>query len=325
MHVWVSLLASVIPIALAQDVVVHPLSLHTPIQDIIARANTHGDVELQGPGKTMQLRYTARDPLDVFIIPLLRDGSFDPLDAMYTSLPAGINVTKDICIALFQHWTPWTSTYRIHFLSSGNTAPEFHDVTFVEGSLFETVLIGMSQLKSPDPYTPSSYHRLRGERIFSFPLSLLLGGSVVLFAWFIVQKKGERYAVLLLLSALLLTQVASSSRLLHRSLIHTMQYYGNGTFSSAGSLHAIAAHLQQYAAPHETVHLCTSGTSYAEKLFQYAVYPLELTEHDPHYIVSHAPLNFSQEGTTLTCNERVFQAEKKQEFADGSILFHAIP
>ena len=91
------------------------------------------------------------------------------------------------------------------------------------------------------------------------------------------------------------------------------------TYATAGSLPLIAEDLQRYGS--ESVYLCHTGTTYAQKLLQYHAYPILIDSDAPTHIVVHKSADWSEDNESLRCGSDRFTVEKLEDYTDGSALY----
>lgn len=313
MHVLLWFLLALTPQISALDAPVHLLGEDIPIETIISKATSHAEADLTGPGEAIELTYSSSEPLDVLVMFPSVDGGFTPLETLQAHLPEGQRVTAAIHLTESPGWSPLRKQYRLHFLTESQTGVEFHDVNFVRGSFISSITSSVKQFLGSQPYSPSSYHRLPGYRIAGISFGVLFGFLlIVLSLWFAWKKQYQR----IILGAIILT-LLSHARFSVDAVRYSLEH-SRRDYATAGSLFQIVDWITE----HEVtgVALCNDGTTYAEKLLSYHIYPLLLTE-DPSHVVVYRAVDTSFNGTTLRCGKEQFSASKLKDFPDGSSLY----
>lgn len=312
-------LLAISPLAYAEQVPIERIYDGGRIEQLLNTATTRATAELSGRGTTMELTYSSPAPLHIIILHLNGSGEFNPLDALVATLPAGTKHLAEVDLSSSPAWHPGTNNYRFHFLSTTAEGAGFEGIEFVHSGIFNTLLAGVKQLMSPLPYTPSSYHRLMSYRVLSVPIVPLAGILMLVISGYYVVIRKYKTAIIVAISITLLLSLRYCIDLAYYSVTHTGQWFGEHTYATAGSLPQIATDLKRESAT--GVYLCHSGTSYAEKVLAYHLYPIVIEQSNPSHVVVHAADDWSYETGNLHCGSDTFKARKLTEYADGSIVF----
>lgn len=289
------------------------------IEELLNTAISRATTELQGKGTTLHLAYSSPEDLSVIILFTSTAGLFDPLDSLVVTLPAGARQKADIDLTHSTGWTPSTPMYRLHFISTSSEGATFEKVEFTGTSLSDIVSAGFTQLISPLPFTPSSYHRLRSYSVFGIEMIPVMGSFIVFVVLILIVQKKNRVAMLVVVSMTLLLNARFSIDALRYSIAHAREFLVSGTYVTAGSLQQIAEDLRKYDA--KGVVLCHTGTSFAERFLQYHVYPIPLNSGFASHIVVHNATDSSYARGVLQCGSDRYSAELVHTYKDSSQLF----
>lgn len=294
------------------------------IEPMIAAAQAHAEVNLEGNGDTLILSYESPVPMSGFLLFLNEDGSFDPLASLVVRLPPGRHDDLALPIASSPAWEPGRRAYRFHLLLDEEVKPRITRIALQRRASLP--VIALTQLSQAEPILPSSAHRLRGYRVFGTPLLPVL--ALILALAFLVPFCRRNFPTLLL-ATVLLVHARFAADITRTTQRHLADWYGRHTYAEAGSLYAIAETLADAKA--DSVLLCSGGTTYAEVLLRYLVYPASLSPLSPaggdetfpeeSSIVVHNALDWSYEDGILRCGDRSFAARELRSFADGSSVF----
>jgi hypothetical protein len=260
--------------------------------------------------------------------PISSDGRFIPGDFLTFKLPASATQTAVIDLTVSPGWKPGTSRWLVHLLSKDTEANAgFGNITFVEASPLTTIFAFARNTLRQEPYTPSSYHALRGYRALSMDLTVI-AGILLLITCFVTAFFSKREHKLTAILLIILTfqgiyGLRFGLDILRFSAEHLIGSH-NGIYDEAGSVYRIADALRDQKA--QSVFICRSGTNYKEKLLRYFVYPIHVTadsadaSHADSAVVMSAR-DWRFEHGTLRCGAITMQAQKITDFNDGSVLF----
>ena len=286
-----SILLMLVPGAYAYDAEVQRVGAGQSIEQLINSAESHAEAELKGPGRAIELRYSALSPLTVIVLYPDRSGGFAPLESIHTKLNAGSNQVATIDLTSSPNWSPWRRAYRLHFLSESGDV-EFHDVTFIKPSIVEVIMLSVKQLFLTHPYTPSSYHRLPAYRISGMSFTVLLGLMLIGISSILLVKKQFEMIIAAAVIFTLLSHARFSLDALRYTFTHTASDY-----ATAGSLIEVAHELKKQKA--NSYFLCDKGTSYFDRLLAYHSYPVQSSDAPSHLIVRNAGSSIEQ---AITCD-----------------------
>lgn len=293
---------------------------------------------IEGRGSALNISYTASEPIDVFMVPLQSDKTYVPMDFMHFTIPKNDKGSVRIDLTVSPGWTPKETTYLLNLLTTSDSVNAgFTDLSFEETSMFTVIKAGFRHLFTVEPYTPSSYHALRGYRIFGISLTITLGLltvviAVTLFALTKAEKRLSRITTLLTIVTLLYALRFSVDllRFTHEHLIG----YMNGIYDEAGSAHQIGrtiTDISKQSATPVRVAVCRDGTNYKEKIVRYTAYPIHVSDVSTGATLAlvmdkndwSVETTIDAEGSkrTLHCGSINRTAQKITDFADGSILF----
>jgi hypothetical protein len=272
------------------------------------------------------------------MVPLQSDKTYVPMDFMHFTLPKNEQGTVRIDLTVSPGWTPKVTTYLLNLLTTSDTVNAgFTNLTFEETSILTLITTGVRHLLTVEPYTPSSYHALRGYRIFGISFTIALGLLTVVIAGilFALSKPEKRLASIttLLTIVTLLYAVRFSIDLLRFTHEHLIGYM-NGIYDEAGSAHQIGqtiTDIRQQSTTPVRVAVCRDGTNYKEKIVRYITYPVHVSDvstgatlalvMDKNDWSTQTTIDADGSHVTLHCGSIHRTAQKITDFADGSILF----
>lgn len=322
-----AVLLIVLPMAAfaAVEPAVSLLSSDVDLTERVGAARSHESRELQGTGDRLRVSYTAESPIDLFVFPLLHDGAPDTEAALVALLPAGVREEASLDLSVSPAWSPRVRRYRLHALSRETTPPVLYAPSIVRGSA-SLLSIAASQLLRPEPFQPSSYHRLRGYRVLGFAVSPLVAliaigtASATVALW---RRRGVDVFLMIFLTVLFLYGLRVAADLVSVSRAHLREWRVNGTYAQAGSSYAIADALQEREEGIRSVFVCHDGTSYLPTLLQYLLYPVPVTDtpEDATHAVVIQKVRWSEGPDTLQCGDMVLPARRLRSFSDGSVLY----
>lgn len=303
------------------------VSASSQVEQALKENKGRASLSLEGKGGYLSLQYAASEPMKIYAVPLDAKGSYVPTDFLVFSLPAATENTVLIDLTVSPGWTPKNHTWKINALTEHeNVAAEFLTVDFIPASPIKEATTMFNQLFTPEAYTPSTFHALRGYRVFATPVVPILGILTLITALILALKnprQSVRLCVLVFVSGSLLYQARFAVDLIRFSYEHLTEYRA-GTYDEAGSVYEIAKTLE--AAPTtSTVYVCRDGTNYKEKILRYMVYPLQVSSQDEDaknaaYAVVMNKFDWTYE-TVLNCGVLKRPATKIKDYPDGSVLF----
>jgi hypothetical protein len=317
---WIlTLLLAVTPQAFAGEVPVQLLGEDTAIEEIVSQSVSHASADVSGKGSSMQLTYSAQEPLSVFISLRKSNGSFSPFETLQTVLPVGTRQEVTIDLTRSPAWSPSHHSYRLYFFSEASAGAEFHDIEFIDEGLMATLSAAVNHITMKQPYSPASYHRLPGYTVLGIPVTPVIGWLLIFVVIVLAAKKRVDVIIPLIVVVVLIAQARFSIDAIRLSIDHSKEWLMNKTYSTAGSLPKIANKLNQEGA--KNVYLCHTGTTYAKKLLQYHSYPALVVEDNPDYIVVHKSTDWDLNRNNLRCGDDTFKVDLIEEYSDGSTLF----
>jgi hypothetical protein len=217
---------------------------------------------------------------------------------------------------------------------SGDASAAFTKLEFLPGGILNDLKAATRQLFTPEPYLPSSYHALRGYRIFGHDLSLWLGILCVFVAIGALACRKKEKKVIAFLSVLLAGNLLFALRFSVDEFAFTKTHLTEKTYGEAGSIHTVAELLALASNPTDVIFVCRDGTNFKEKLLRYFAYPLKVTS-DPAdapaatYALVMDKYDWSidtivdKQGSrqTLRCGPINREGEKIATFEDDAVLF----
>ncbi len=320
-----------------------PVTLANSQNDLlqrIAQSPAHALVSLTGNGDRIEVRYGSTSPVDALIF--FSDGKqqLDITTALSATLPAGNDEDMTLDVSRSPAWSAFSNDYQIYFLAK-DAGTRIQNVSLIPVPFWRFPLIGVSQLFSPEPYQPSSYHRLKGYAVFGIPLPVL--ALVITVVCLIVlwiprrwRSQKNRMTVCVLLIVFLLYGARFSIDLLRMTASELTQWETHHMYEQAGSAYAIADALKQDSQAHfgtgtPSVLLCNEGNSFipalmAEQLFPLGVVTQTENEQTPDYVIAFQPAVPSTPSGAHVENVRCGDATisgltRLQSFPDGSILY----
>lgn len=291
------------------------------------------DGTVTGAGRFLTIQYTSSFLLHGYVAILHEDLTYNPADMYNFTLPATKDGLARIDLGQLTTWTPSAHQYYLSFLSDAEkTDTQFGQMSIEPASFSDTVSAGIGHFFTAEPYWVSSMHMLRGYRIYTVSLSLILGTFLLfLLVGATIVKRGFRPELLLgiIVCTLLFYSARVTTDLGLMSAKHLSTWTQNHTFAQSGDLHTIAKAVQKQAAldsrpPHVSV--CFSSTDYYAKLLRYLVYPIPvhmagdiLPETTQVLMTRH--LQAKEENGIVHCDNINQALTKIQSFPDGSILY----
>ncbi len=298
-------LAFLIPSAAAAGVVIEPepASL-TQLQEQLSEEIAHAHIDLKGEGADLNVEYSSTHPISLYILFLDDDGSVNPRDILFAKLPEGNDVESIVPLSPTRGWRGGERSYKLHLITNLDGTQNLKSIG-IGGSA--SIIDGLKQFFSPEPFTPSSYHRLTGYRFLGIPITLILTIliAIILIGSLILKRK--QLGLIIILIIILLSNARFSLDTLKYTQKHLSDWSYNKTYETAGSTYEIAEFLESENI--RSIQLCTDGNSYFQTLLKYAAYPLAIN----------GTSKFILERYALECDTS--NAEKTKEFPDGSIIF----
>lgn len=331
-----------LPLAVsAQTLFIEPKLIDSsdPVQEALSKNSGRASTTIEGRGGTLAITYVASEPIEIYMVPIHgKDNSYVPTDFLSFTLPATDESDARIDLTRTPSWSPETQTWMLHLLTKDeHTEAGFRNVEFIPLSPVGNAVAAIRQLFTTEPYTPSSYHALRGYRIFGVPIAIVFGLLTVLMAiiTLMIARKNRLQAVLaVLIIASGIYQLRFSIDLLGFTNQHLREYYTDKhVYDEAGSVHLIAQ-LLKLGLPDDVIYVCRDGTNYKEKLLRYFAYPVKISSDASVASTANFALimdksDWSLETTTankqtlqtLHCNDLHRPVEFQTNFEDGSRLY----
>ncbi len=345
MQVTIVALAWAIPLLCAAADI--PVSLANARNDLLQRISaspSHAEVQLAGGGDRIDVRYRSDTPVEAFVFFGDAKAPLDITTALAATLPAGNDADASLDVSASPAWSLFTNNYQVFFLVHDAQGTSIQTVSLIPTPLWRVPAIALRQFFTPEPYQPSSYHRLKGYQIFGLPLTILslIACAVCIGIIVIWKRRGARLMPVLtaLLVTFLLYGARFSSDLLWITTGHLQEWYGHETYAQAGSAYAIADAITKDGNAHpskekSTVLLCTQGTSFVPALMTYLLYPIPVTQlaenaNESEYVIVFQPPMAQGQATrdegahaeSVRCDGlMVAGLTRLQSFPDGSILY----
>lgn len=333
-----------VPTVSAQVISIRPAIVDSsePVERALAENKGRASTALEGKGAKLMISYRSNQSLEIYMVPLDANDDFVPTDFLRFTLPQAEQGAASIDLTVSPGWKPMQQRWLVYLLSKDETADAgFDSLSFIPASPFIVVKAGVGHFLTPEPYTPSSYHALRGYRIYGAHVAVMLGLAVLLLSAcvFLFVRPERRLAVALaiLLIGTALYQLRFGLDLLRFTNQHLGEY-AEGTYDEAGSAHIIAQNFHMIATEGQTVYSCRDGTNYKEKILRYFAYPIRISSDDAaaataDFAIVMDKASWSMDTATvnkatvltLRCGAVNRRAERLTTFADGSILFRLLP
>ncbi|MBU0458700.1 hypothetical protein KJ652_02125 [Patescibacteria group bacterium] len=301
--------ALLIPICFAAGVTIEPIPA---TQEQLNSQNLEelksASVKIDGEGTQFNINYSAPSTIDLYILFMEKDGTFNPRNILFAELPQGEQETI-IPISDTGGWSRGNNNYKLHFLTDKDSVPEVSKVE-LSGNL--SIADGIKQFFAPEPFTPSSYHRLNGYKLFGYSATFVL--LILTLIGSLIFIKNRKVQILIFLGMIFI----SNARFSIDSLRYTYTHLTANTYASAGSAYEIAEYLHKNDI--ENIALCSDGNSYFKTVLSYALYPAKIKDESENILV-HSAFNWSFENDVIRCGETEANAIKLNGFPDGSVLF----
>ena len=318
-----------------------------PVEEALKNNKSSASTKIEGAGGILRLTYIASDELKVYMVPLSTEGRFVPNEFLRLALPATEGDTVEIDLTVSPGWRPSKTTWIVHLLTKNEeTDAGFAAIEFVPVSLLETIAASFQHIFTAEPYSPSTYHAVRGYRVFGNDATVIMGILLLIVAGATLLRAKKSTKLRTLVIVILTFQGLYGLRfgldLLRFSSEHASGY-AQGFYDEAGSVHQITPVLRILVSENPmkseaetTVFVCRSGTNFKEKILRYFSYPIRISSDvndaktsDFALVMNADDWSFdavlSEEEKTndevLRCGDLSMKAQKLREFPDGSILF----
>ncbi len=337
------------PAFASAQVLITPLSVDSsaPVEQALQENKGYASTSIEGQGSKLRLTYQASEPVTIYMVPLSAEEHFVPTDFLMLTLPATDGGSAEIDLTVSPGWTPKTTKWLLHLMTkTEDTNAGFSAVEFLPASTFTIMNTAFWHFFKQEPYTPSSYHALRGYRVLSRDVTMIIGFLVLLASilTIIFAKKGTKLMalVIVLFTFQALYGLRFGFDLLRFSSEH-LTGYANGMYDEAGSVYQIAPSLRSLVVQDKkseaetTVFVCRSGTNYKEKILRYFSYPIRISSDasltasaDYALVMNSRDWNVqtvSENGVNkqfLQCADLKLEATQIATFPDGSILFSLV-
>jgi len=337
-------------IALAQEdtifIVPERIETSAPVQEALSQQKGSTVTSIEGWGSTVAITYHASEPIEIFLAPLLAENRYNLFDFLHFVLPATEKKTAIVQLTGSPGWSPGNRRYLLNILvRSDDVRAGFIDVQFEPASMTTIASAALQHFFSAEPYTPSSFHALHGQRVLGWSGSVMAGVITVLAcivaATASLRRKQHMMTTVMtvLIAALLLYQLRSAMDLLRFSTQHLREFYGKDIYDESGSVHSIARRIRKSAPTllSTQVFVCRDGTNFKEKLLRYFIYPMPVSADpavidDAGMVLVMDKLDSTfvprengavEEGAFMTvhCGDAQISAVLTKRFADGSMLF----
>lgn len=273
----------------------------TKIQQIFSGEISYASGDVSGKGSDLIIDYSSSDKVELFIMFVDKRGNINPREIVYAELPEGITQAT-IPISKTRGWKNGERTYKLHFIKKEESDTVINNAQIAGGFSFSN---GIKQLFTPEPFTPSSYHRLSGYRIFGYSLTLIVTIIIALAFITCISLKRKRLGIIIVITGILILNTRFSLDLIK----YTHTNLTSETYATAGSAYDLAGFLKSQSI--ESVQLCSDSNSYFRTIFNYAAYPMVIDDKSEYVIVHNAlDCELINESSTLI-----------KEFPDGSILY----
>jgi len=311
------------------------------VEQALKKNPGHASTILEGQGGKLALRYSSESTITVFLAPLSVNDSYAITDFIWFSLPKTklVNVIVDLTIS--PGWTQGKRRFLLNFLSE-KEEPDFaiENFEFIPAKSGDTVRAILRHFFTPELYTPSSFHALRGIRVLGKSFTPVFGVLLLLAcgttAVFLSKEKRLKRAAFLLVAGIFLYDLRFALDLFRFSTEHRGEYL-RGTYDEAGSIYQVAAEVRKmtYGRRDQLLYVCRDGTNFKEKLLRYFTYPVKVSSEPRDLsgatlavVMDKYEWNFDESDNSendLACGELKRQAEKSAAFPDGSVLFRLYP
>ncbi len=324
----------------AETILIEPTLVDSsdPVETALRNNKGRATTAIEGAGQALVIGYRSNEPINIFMVPLKDNESYVPTDFMQFTLPQSIDGSVRIDLTVSPGWKPGRTKYLLNLLTQTESAEAgFTSLEFEPSSVGQIISTGFRHLFTVEPYTPSSYHALRGYRVFGESITITLGILTLIITIGIsifskTEKRLSHITILLVIVTLLYASRFSIDllRFTHEHLVG----YMNGIYDEAGSAHQIGRTISDIAKESSVpvhVAVCRDGTNYKEKIIRYVTYPTPVTTTATgatHAVVMdrgewsmQTTIDKDGSHSTLLCGPIHRRAKKLTDFSDGSILF----
>lgn len=316
--------------AIAASPVITPvlLTASAPIEQAIRDSGGHASTTIEGDGRWLRLGYESTEDITLFIMPLTGPNQLNPADATMLVLPRGTSMDVTIDLSVAPSWRPGSLSYLLNLLSTSKDAEvSFLSAEFFPASITELIGIGFRHAMLPEPYSPSSYHALRGQRMFSLPLPIILGIATIILAITIgMYRRSRSVALVIMLMGMMMVGARASFDFIEISREHLTSMLAHGTYDEAGSIYLIGERLRPLL-PTGIV-ICRDGTNFQEKILRYLMYPVPVGSSigvPASHVVVEGKIRWSFDHGRLRCGDIDRRASHLASFDDGSEIFTLLP
>lgn len=327
----------------AEDLMITPMLVGESgmVEKALMRSNGRAKTELEGQGSKVIITYSSDADLNIFMIPMNEQRTnYNPTDAFSFLLPAGTDNKATIDLTLSPGWVSARPIYYIiHILTpTAETNAGFSEVEFVAGSIVDQIRAMASHGFKSELFTPATFHVLRGYRIMTTSVTIVLGmlSIITCIIVYIIARKRKWHGGMAILMTLVIFQLLYGARfaldLLRFSGEHLHAWYTTGQYDEAGSIYLIADVIKSSIAdptPSDSgVYICHDGTNFQEKLLRYFLYPVPVSSDalkikDPSHvlILVKKTWSFDDKTNALDCGEFKGAMKHIKTYDDGSVLF----
>ncbi|MEQ1849390.1 MAG: hypothetical protein ABL890_02255 [Candidatus Peribacteraceae bacterium] len=287
----------------------------------------YASTTLKGAGAFLEIEYFSSEDIDLFLVPLNRDGRYVPTDFMTAKLPAAANGDVRIDLRETPGWKTSETLWLLNIASSStDTDAGFTGIEFVPASPIETLSAAMTHLSIAEPYGPSSYHVLRGYRVLGLSFAVLLGLITIIIALIVWRIRGVSTALWVLVTLTLLSHLRYGIDLLRFSHEHLTSMQTASIYDEAGTIYAVAESIKEIRMKEQRfggVFVCRNGTDFQEKILRYQLYPTPVSHNGDgpfSFVVIIGSPDWSQDEASIRCGDGQFLRISSQYFSDGISL-----
>lgn len=310
------------------------VSTSSVVEDAIRKSGGFGRTTVEGKGRYLGLRYDATDPLTVFVVPLKEDASYDPSDYTVLTLPSGKDQTIRIDLSIAPGWHPGSITYLMNLLApSKETSMQIYETAFIPANIYDIVIASFRHLLTVEPYSPSSVHALRGQRMLGVSVTVILGISLIFacIVAYVVTHRSSRSRIMGGIIAIFVLLAGGRFGIdgLRITQEHVDTLLHQNLYDEAGSIYTIAAMIKEKSEKGD-VFFCRTGTNFQEKLLRYLLYPIHVSGdawmmHEAQYAVVTSTHEWSFEKGILQCKGQKRAATLLTSYPDDITLYQFAP
>lgn len=306
----------------------------TQVERITNRSKSTTSTILEGDGQTLALEYSSNSDLEIFMFYLATDNSYDPADTVLFSLPAGENMRANVDLTRSAGWHPGAMRYKLTIMSaSEDPVVGFAAADFTPTTLATHITIPAEQLFAVEVFSSSSYHALRGYKIYGIAWTTTFGWAIILIALTLCILRRKKNGVPLALGLLITGQLVYGLRFaideLRITAEHLTSWYVDFMYDEGESIYQVAQSVKHESTRALThIYVCRDGTDFKEKLLRYFAYPISISSGEAaatsatHFVVMNKKSWSYDDAThTLRCDMQEYKATLLQTFKDGSQLF----